>query len=72
MYSCLGFILKSSKEKAETAKPALNDSLVTQKVPKIWKPANVRPFPKETNISALDHLRQLSITGILLENFLID
>ena len=30
----------------------LNVSLVSQQVPKIWKTANVRPIPKETNISA--------------------
>ena len=34
----------------------LNVSLVSQQVPKIWKTANVRPIPKETNISALDQL----------------
>ena len=34
----------------------LNVSLVTQQVPKIWKTANVRPIPKDSNISALDQL----------------
>ena len=31
----------------------LNVSLVSQQVPKIWTSANVRPIPKETNISEL-------------------
>ena len=44
----------------------LNVSLVTHQVPKIWKTANVRPFPRETNISALDQLRPTSATDIIM------
>ena len=47
----------------------LNVSLVFQRVPKIWKTANVRPIPKETNISALDQLRPLSVTDIIMTLF---
>ena len=42
----------------------LNVSLVSQQGPKIWKTANVRPIPKDTNISALDQLRPISVTDI--------
>ena len=44
----------------------LNVSLVSQQVPKIWKTANVRPIPKDTNISALDQLRPISVTDIIM------
>ena len=44
----------------------LNVSLVFQRVPKIWKTANVRPIPKETNISALDQLKPISVTDIIM------
>ena len=44
----------------------LNVSLVSQQVPKIWKTSNVRPIPKETNISALDQLRPMSVTDIMM------
>ena len=43
----------------------LNVSLVSQQVPKMWKTANIRPIPKETNISALDQLRPISVTDIM-------
>ena len=45
----------------------VNVSLVSQQVPKIWKTANVRPVPKETNIfniSVSDQLRPISVTDI--------
>ena len=48
---------------------SLNVSLVSQQVPKIWKTANVRPIPKETNISALDQLRRISVTDIIMRLF---
>ena len=44
----------------------LNVSLVTEQFPKIWRTVNVRPFPKETNISALDQLRPISATDIIM------
>ena len=47
----------------------LNVSLVSQQVPKVWKTANVRPIPKETNISALDQLRPISVTDIIMRLF---
>ena len=47
----------------------LNVSLVSQQVPKIWKTANVRPIPKETNVSALDQLRPISVTDITMRLF---
>ena len=47
----------------------LNVSLVSQQVPKIWKTANVRPIPKVTNISALDQLRPISVTDIIMRLF---
>ena len=47
----------------------LNVSLVSQQVPKIWKTANVRPIPKETNVSALDQLRPISVTDITVRLF---
>ena len=47
----------------------LNVSVVSQQVPKIWKTANVRPIPKETNISALDQLRPISVTDIIMRLF---
>ena len=47
----------------------LNVSLVSQQVPKIWKTANVRPIPKETNISALDQLRPISVTDVIMRLF---
>ena len=47
----------------------LNVSLVTHQVPKIWKTVNVRPFPKETNTSALDQLRPISATDIIIRLF---
>ena len=47
----------------------LNVSLVSQQVPKIWKTANVRPFPNDTNISALDQLRPISVTDIIMRLF---
>ena len=47
----------------------LNVSLVSQQVPKIWKSASVRPIPKETNISALDQLRPISVTDIIMRLF---
>ena len=53
----------------------LNVSLVSQQVPKIWKTANVRPIPKETNVSALDQLRPISVTDItmiLFERLILD
>ena len=46
-----------------------NVSLVSQQVPKIWKTANVRPIPKDTNISALDQLRPISVTDIIMRLF---
>ena len=53
----------------------LNVPLVSQQVPKIWKTANVRPIPKETNVSALDQLRPISVTDItvrLFERLILD
>ena len=53
----------------------MNVSLVSQQVPKIWKTANVRPIPKDTNISALDQLRPISVTDIikrLFERLILD
>ena len=47
----------------------LNVSLVTQQFPKIWKTVNVRPFPKETNISALGQLRPISATDVIMRFF---
>ena len=47
----------------------LNVSLVSQQVPKIWKTANVRPIPKDTNISALDQLRPISVSDIIMRLF---
>ena len=47
----------------------LNVSLVSQQVPKIWKTANVPPISKETNVSALDQLRPISITDITMRLF---
>ena len=47
----------------------LNVSLVSQQVLKIWKTANVRPIPKDTNISALDQLRPISVTDIIMRLF---
>ena len=47
----------------------LNVSLVSQQVPKIWKTANVRPIPKETNISVSDQLRPISVTDIIMRLF---
>ena len=47
----------------------LNVSLVSQQVPKIWKTANVRPICKDTNISALDQLRRISVTDIIMRLF---
>ena len=47
----------------------LNVSLVSQQVPKIWKSANVRPIPKATNISAVDQLRPISVTDIIMRLF---
>ena len=44
----------------------LNVSLASQQVPKIWKTANVRPIPKDTNISALDQLGPISVTYIIM------
>ena len=44
----------------------LNVSLVTQQFHKIWKTAKVRPFPKDTNSSALDQLRPISATDIIM------
>ena len=42
---------------------------MSQQVPKIWKTANVRPIPKETNISALDQLRPISVTDVIMRLF---
>ena len=53
----------------------LNVFLVSRQVPKIWKTANVRPIPKETNVSALDQLRPISVTDItvrLFERLILD
>ena len=47
----------------------LNVSLVSQQVPKIWETANVRPIPKETNISARDQLRPIVATDIIMRLF---
>ena len=47
----------------------LNVSLASQQVPKIWKTANVRPIPKDTNISALDQLGPISVTYIIMRLF---
>ena len=47
----------------------LNVCVVSEQVPKIWKTANVRPIPKETNISALDQLRPISVTDIIMRLF---
>ena len=47
----------------------LTVSLASQQVPKIWKSANVRPIPKETNISALDQLRPISVNDIIMRLF---
>ena len=47
----------------------LNVCVVFEQVPKIWKTANVRPIPKETNISALDQLRPISVTDIIMRLF---
>ena len=47
----------------------LNVCVVSEQVPKIWKTANVRPIPKETNISALDQLRPISVTRLYNETF---
>ena len=47
----------------------LNVSLVSQQVPKIRKTTKVRPIPKETNISALDQLRPISVTDIIMRLF---
>ena len=47
----------------------LNVSLVSQQVPKIWKTASVRPIPKDTNISALDQLRPISVAYIIMRLF---
>ena len=47
----------------------LNVSLVTQQIPIIWKTANVRPIPKETNISTLVQLRPISVTDIIMRLF---
>ena len=41
----------------------------TQKIPSRWKTANVRPVPKETNISTLDQLRPISVTDIIMRLF---
>lgn len=53
----------------------LDVSLVSQQVPMIWKTANVQPIPKDTNISALDQLRPISVTDIIMrlfERFILD
>ena len=53
----------------------LNVCVVSEQFPKIWKTANVRPIPKETNISALDQLRPISVTDIIMrlfERFILD
>ena len=42
-------------------------SLVSQQVLKIWKTANVRPMPKQTNISPLEQLRPISVTDIIMK-----
>ena len=47
----------------------LNISVVTQKIPKRWKTANVRPIPKETNISFLNQLRPISVTDVIMRIF---
>ena len=47
----------------------LNVCVVSEQVPKIWKTVNVRPIPKETNISALDQLRPISVTDIIMRLF---
>ena len=61
------------KEFAPELTPALthifNISVVTQKIPKRWKTANVRPIPKETNMSTLNQLRPISVTDVIMRIF---
>ena len=48
-----GFWKEYALELTPVITHVLNVSLVSQQVPKIWTSANVRPIPKETNISEL-------------------
>ena len=61
------------KELAPELTPALthifNTSVLTQEIPKRWKTANVRPIPKETNISTLNQLRPISVTHVTMRLF---
>ena len=42
-----------------------NISVATHIIPTRWKASNIRPTPKETNVSTLDQLRPISETDVM-------
>ena len=54
---------------APTLTRILNSSLKQQKVPILWKLANLTPIPKELPFSECDQLRPISLTNIIMQLF---
>ena len=46
-----------------------NKSIYMQKVPDLWKLANVSPIPKESPLESCDQLRPISLTNIIMRLF---
>ena len=54
---------------APTLTQILNSSLEQQKIPILWKLANLTPIPKELPFSECDQLRPISLTNIMMRLF---
>jgi hypothetical protein len=50
----------------------LNSSLEQQRVPTLWKLANLAPIPKELPLSNCDQLRPISLTNIIMRLLLLE